>query len=127
MSGFDVWLPKEHGAYGQVAFPLVTELGAAGPPTAALLRPAGVIPGFLAHEPAAIVLGQRGTRIKRELGPSARKWLFSWLVIAIATGLAAVVRLDPFARWSLAVPGIPAVLLIAAMITGRDKSWYGEG
>ncbi len=126
MSEFDVWLPKEHGAYGQLAFPLLTAFSVAGLSTAGLFLSAAVIAGFLAHEPAAIVLGQRGGRASRELGASARKWLFLWLAIAIATGLAASVRLDPAVRWSLAVPGIPAVLLIAAMITGREKSWYGE-
>jgi hypothetical protein len=120
------WLPKEHGAYGQVALPLVTAFGVAGPSTAGVLLYVAVVAGFLAHEPAAILLGQRGARVRRELDASARRWLFTWLAIAVTTGLAAVIRLEPAVRWSVAVPAIPGVLLIMAMVTGREKSWYGE-
>jgi hypothetical protein len=121
-----VWLPKEHGAYGQVAFPLVAAFGVAGMSTAGALLSVAVIAGFLAHEPAAIVLGQRGARVKRELDTSARTWLAFCLAIGTAAGLAAAFRLDPVARWSLAVPAIPASLLIIAMVNGREKSWFGE-
>ena len=86
MSGSEVWLPKEHGAYGQVAFPLATAFGVAGVSTDGLLLSATVIAGFLAHEPAAIVLGLRGSRAKRELGASA----IVWLCCCLATGIAAV-------------------------------------
>jgi len=120
------WLPKEHGAYGQVTFPLVAAFGVAGMSTAGVLMSVAVIAGFLAHEPAAIVLGQRGSRAKRDLDSSARVWLTCCAVIGIVAGLAAVARLDHVARWSLAVPIVPAVLLIVAMTNGREKSWYGE-
>ena len=126
MNEAHVWLPKEHGAYGQVAFPLVTAFGVAGVSTGGLLVSIAVIAGFLAHEPAAIVLGLRGARARRELGASALQWLGGSLVIGIAAGLAGIVDLDPAARRALAIPAIPAVLLILAMIRGREKSWYGE-
>ena len=126
MNDAHVWLPKEHGAYGQVAFPLVTAFGVAGASTGGLLVSVAVIAGFLAHEPAAIVLGLRGPRAKRELGASAIRWLSGSLVIGIAAALAGIVDLDPAARRALAIPAIPAALLILAMIRGREKSWYGE-
>jgi hypothetical protein len=126
MSGFDVWLPKEHGAYGQVAFPLATAFGVAGVSTAGLLLSIAVVAGFLAHEPAAIVLGLRGSRAKRALGASAMPWLCCCLATGIAAGIAAVIGLDPVARRTLAIPAIPALLLILAMVQGREKSWYGE-
>lgn len=34
--------------------------------------------------------------------------------------------IDPAARWSLLVPAVPAVFLVAFMVSGREKSWYGE-
>jgi len=120
------YLPKEHGAYGQVAFPLATAFGVSGVSTGGLLVSVAVIAGFLAHEPAAIVLGLRGSRAKRELGASATQWLSGCLAIAVAAGIAAVLDLDPAARRSLAIPAIPTVLLILAMIQGHEKSWYGE-
>jgi hypothetical protein len=126
MSGSEVWLPKEHGAYGQVAFPLATAFGVAGVSTGGLLLSVAVIAGFLAHEPAAIVLGLRGSRARRELGASAIRWLCCCLATGIAAGVAAVIGLDPVARLSLAIPVIPALLLILAMVQGHEKSWYGE-
>ena len=120
------YLPKEHGAYGQVAFPLATAFGVSGVSTGGLLVSVAVIAGFLAHEPAAIVLGLRGSRAKRELGASATQWLSGCLAIAVAAGIAAVLDLDPAARRSLAIPAIPTALLILAMIQGHEKSWYGE-
>jgi hypothetical protein len=121
-----VFLPKEHGAYGQVALPLVTALGVAGASGAGLLLSAAVIAGFLAHEPAAIVLGLRGARARRELGAKARWWLGCCIAIVVAAGVAALVLLDPAARWSLTVPAIPLLLLVVAMLNGREKTWYGE-
>ena len=120
------YLPKEHGAYGQVAFPLLTAFAVAGISTDGLLLATAVVAGFLAHEPASIVLGLRGSRAKRELGASATHWLSGCLAIAVAAGIAAVVGLDPAARRSLAIPAIPTVLLILAMVQGHEKSWYGE-
>jgi hypothetical protein len=121
-----MWLPKEHGAYGQLGFPLATAFGVAGVSTAGLLLSITVIAAFVAHEPAAVGLGLRGSRAQRERGASAWRWLACSLVVAIAAGAAALILLDPVARRSLAIPAIPAVLLIVAMIQGREKSWYGE-
>lgn len=121
-----MWLPKEHGAYGQVTLPLVAAFGVAGISTAGVLMSVAVVAGFLAHEPAAIALGQRGARVKRQLDASAKAWLGWCLTIGIAAGLGAFTRLDHVARWSLAVPMIPAALLIVAMVNGREKSWFGE-
>lgn len=121
-----MWLPKEHGAYGQVGFPLATAFAVAGVSTAGLLLSTSVIATFLAHEPAAVVLGLRGSRAQRERSASAWRWLACCLVIGIAAGVAAVILLDPVARRSLAIPTIPAALLIVTMVIGREKSWYGE-
>jgi hypothetical protein len=118
--------PKEHGAYGQLAFPVVTALSIAGTSIAGLFLSAAVVAGFLAHEPAAIVLGLRGPRAKRELGPHARLWLSGCLALVLGTGIAAAIAIDREARWSLAVPLIPAAVLLAAMIRGREKSGAGE-
>ena len=126
MSGLGTWLPKEHGAYGQIAFPLATAFAVAGISTSGLLLAGAVIAGFLAHEPAAIVLGLRGSRAQRELGATARWWLGCCLAAVIVTGLAAAVVLDPITRRWLAVPAVPLFLFVGAMLNGREKSWYGE-
>jgi hypothetical protein len=118
--------PREHGAYGQVAFPLVTALVVAGPSIAAVLLVVAIVAGFLAHEPAAIVLGQRGSRASQGLRVSARRWLSVTLATGSATSVAALTIMDSTTRWSLAVPALPALLLAVAMVNGREKSWYGE-
>jgi hypothetical protein len=119
-------LPKEHGAYGQVVFPLVSVFSVAGVSPAGLAVSAAVVAGFLAHEPALIVLGLRGARAKREQLSSAARWLGVCLVVGAAAALTALVVIDTAARWSLLVPVVPAGCLLGAMISGREKSWYGE-
>jgi hypothetical protein len=119
-------LPQEHGAYGQITFPLVTAFAVAGFSTAGLLFAAAVGAGFLAHEPAAVLLGLRGGRSRRELRGPAFRWLVLCLVITAAAGAAAVLTVDPAGRWSIAVPLAPALLLAFMTARGRDKSSSGE-
>ena len=64
-------LPKEHGAYAEIGFPLLTVLLLGVPSSAALLLSIAVVCVFLLHEPALVLLGHRGARIKREAGGSA--------------------------------------------------------
>jgi hypothetical protein len=119
-------LPKEHGAYGQIAFPLTTAFLVAGISTAGLLFAAAVVAGFLAHEPAAVLLGLRGGRARREMHASAVKWLASCLIVGTVTGASAVLTIAPGVRWSIAVPVVPALVLAIATSRGQDKSLWGE-
>ena len=121
-----LFLPREHGAYGQLVFPLVTAFGVAGMSAGGLLLAAAVIAAFLAHEPAAVRFGQRGVRAAREYSAGAARWLGASLAVALGAGIGAALVLDPSIRWSLAVPLLPALVLIGAMVQGREKSWYGE-
>jgi hypothetical protein len=118
--------PKEHGAYGQVSFPLITAFIVAGLSVGGALIAGAVLAGFLAHEPAAVVLGLRGARARRDHGPSAARWLLWCLGVGALAGLGAMWVTDPAARWSIAVPVVPAVVLTGAMLRNREKSWYGE-
>jgi hypothetical protein len=119
-------LPKEHGAYGQVTFPIVTAFVVAGPSMAGLLVATTVIAGFLAHEPAAVLLGVRGPRAWRERRSDAVRWLCVCLVVGAAAGSGALLAMSSDARWSIAVPLAPAALLGATLVGGREKAWYGE-
>lgn len=51
--------PKEHGAYGQITFPLIAAFAVAGASLSGVLVATAVIAGFLAHEPGLVILGQR--------------------------------------------------------------------
>jgi hypothetical protein len=119
-------LPREHGAYGQIAFPLIAAFAVAGASGAGLLFAGAVVAGFLAHEPALVMLGQRGPRAKRELWHSARRRLGWCVLLGAAAGLGALLTIEPSVRWSIAVPLLPAVLLAVAAARGEEKSWYGE-
>jgi hypothetical protein len=119
-------LPKEHGAYGQITFPLIAAFGVAGLSAGGLLIAAAVTAGFMAHEPASVLLGQRGPRARRELGRRASWWLGGCAFAAGAAGLGALVTLPGAIGWTLAVPLVPALLLAVATFRGEEKSWYGE-
>lgn len=119
-------LPKEHGAYGQITFPLLTAFAVAGVSPGGLLIAAPVIAGFLAHEPAAILLGLRGPRAHRELRQRALRWLGWCLAIGGSAGAAALLTIDAAARWSIVVPVAPALWLSVATARGKAKSWHGE-
>lgn len=121
-----VMFPREHGAYAQLLFPMVTALIAAGATRAGLAIALALVAGFLSHEPALILLGHRGTRAKRDRTQAAVAWLaVTGVVMVVSAGIAAA-SLDPPLRWSLGVPLAPAVILVGAMIAGRERSWYGE-
>ena len=119
-------LPKEHGAYGQLLLPMVTALIVAGPSVAGVSLAVSAVAGFLAHEPASVLLGVRGPRARRELRRAASWLLASFVVIAVISGTIAILAIQRTALWSIAVPIVPAVLLGAATVRGREKSWYGE-
>lgn len=119
-------LPREHGAYGQALLPLLTAFAAAGSSTGGLCVAATVLAGLLAHEPAAILLGTRGPRARREQGDAAVRWLSTCVALGALSASAALWLLPPPARWSMLVPAVPALVLLGAMLRHHEKSWYSE-
>src|SRR3990170_3079883 len=79
-------LPREHGAYAGIAFPLITALSLGAPTAVQLLWIAGCVAVFLAHEPLLIILGERGRRSHTALGARARKTAYGLAAFALATG-----------------------------------------
>jgi hypothetical protein len=118
--------PREHGAYGQLALPILTALGAAGVTVAALLLVACAVAAFVAHEPASVLLGLRGPRMRRELRTVARRRLAGSAGIAAASGAITVLSMEAGTSWSLAVPALPALVFGILTMRGREKSWPGE-
>lgn len=119
-------LPHEHGAWGQLAMPLVTALAIATPTAAALALVAAVVLAFLAHEPALVLLGQRGRRVKDEEGPRARRWLAVTGGLAALAGAAGVALAPPLARLSLAVPAVLAAAVAVLVVRRLEKTVAGE-
>ena len=119
-------IPREHGAYGQLVFPLATALAIGRPTVGAVALAAAGVAAFLGHESLLVVLGQRGARAGREQCAEALRTL-AWLgTIAVATSVAALILLNPLARWALALPAVIALQLAIAVFSGRERTYTGE-
>jgi YwiC-like protein len=118
--------PREHGAYGQLGFPLLTALCAAFPRPAGLLFAASAVTLFLAHEPALVAFGKRGQRVREEEGGRALRIFFALLAAGGALGVAALWLAPGTARLGAAIAGALAALLLAAVAFGIEKTLPGE-
>jgi hypothetical protein len=119
-------LPKEHGAYAELAFPLVTGLALTTPSLPALSLGLAAVFLFLANEPLAILLGARGKRLKEQLGERAR--MRGSFLLGGATGLGLLgvwtggAEIWPEALFPLAAGS----LLIPLVLSGKQKTLFGE-
>ncbi len=119
-------LPREHGAYAGIAFPLITALLLGGPTAVQLLWIVGCVAVFLAHEPLLIILGERGRRSHTALGARARRTAYSFAALAIATGGLGWWVAPPAARVALILPLALGALLLRLILTHRERSLSGE-
>src|SRR6187397_412589 len=119
-------LPKEHGAYGQLAFPLLTSLIVVGPAYASLWLATAMIGLFLAHEPVLVLLGHRGPRARAAGAQRAWWWLKGTLIVAVAGAILALDATPPNLRWTFLVPALPAAWVAYAAVNGREKTSLGE-
>jgi hypothetical protein len=121
------WLfPREHGAYGQLAFPLVAVLGSGTPGPAAWALVIAFVAGFIAHEPLLVLLGQRGPRARREQEDAAIRtlvWMSGMAVIDLAF---AVYRLAPALRWTVLVPIAFAIATVPLIVQKKQRTATGE-
>lgn len=119
-------LPREYGAYAELAFPMMTALIAGGVTSAGACFILAVIAWFLVREPLAVLNGVRGARLEASLGAPAQRaaWLLGGLgAIGAAAGM---LLAPPDARlWAL-VPGACAVVLAPALLRGRPKTLGAE-
>ena len=119
-------LPQEHGAYGQIGFPLATSFAVAGLTMPAVLTGLSAVAGFLAHEPVLVLLGRRGARARRKQGRRAGVWLAVTATTGGVAGLTALWLVPAGIRWSFAAPLLAAALLGVAIASNREKSAIGE-
>lgn len=121
------WLiPREHGAYGQLAFPMAAALIAGGSTTAVWLLIVTFVAAFFAHEPLLVLLGQRGARASRELRPDAVRSLALSGGIAIAGAVAGWFLMGPAHRWTMVVPAAFALATVPLIIQKTQKTLTGE-
>jgi len=122
MSTTNAVLPREYGAYAELAFPLLTALLAGGVTGAGLGFAAAVVAGFLVREPLAVLNGVRGARLEASLGGTARRAaVVLGALLALGAG-AGLLLAPPMARRAALVPGVVALLLTPALLRGRPKT-----
>ena len=119
-------LPHEHGAYGQVALPLVCALSLGRPGTAAALLATGAFAGFLSYEPILVATGNRGRRAREEDGPRARRMAAGLLAAAVALAGAGFVLASPAARLASAVPPLLAIAIALLVRLELERTIAGE-
>ena len=119
-------IPREHGAYGQLAFPTVTALAAGRLTAPALAVAISALSAFLAHEGLLVLLGQRGPRAAREERRRARDSLLLFGGCAAIFGVAAIASMEPPARATLVVPAALAAVLAAMVAAHRERTTAGE-
>jgi hypothetical protein len=117
--------PREHGAYFQLALPLVTASVVRTPTVATFALGVGAMLAFLANEPLLVALGHRGARRKTIDGARAR-WrlaiLASAAVVLGATGLA----MCPPTLIAAAIIGVPTLVLLGFAWVRAEHTLAGE-
>lgn len=117
--------PREHGAYVQLAAPLITAEVVREPSLAMLALGAGAVLGFLAHEPLLVALGNRGPRLLASDGARARTRLALLTCAAVALG-AAGLGLAPHAALAAGIAVVPAALVLLLAWRRAEHTPLGE-
>jgi len=119
-------LPREYGAYAELAFPLLTAFLAGGATAAGACFALAVVSWFLVREPLAVLNGVRGTRIEASLGVPARRAAVALGGLGGVGAVLAMLLAPPLARLTALVPGGCAALLAPALLRGRPKTLGAE-
>lgn len=119
-------LPREHGAYAELGFPLLSGLLLGSPGAAAALFAAAAILLFLANEPLVVLLGVRGRRAQQELATPARRSLVLLGGLGLAAGVAALWLAPSGARGLALVPAALAMGLVPVVLSRNLKTLPGE-
>lgn len=119
-------IPREHGAYAELGFPLLSGLVLGSPGAASWLFVAAAVLLFVANEPLVVLLGARGRRLKEELAGPARLQLAILGALGAAAGFAAMALAPPAARWLALVPAGFAAGLAPVVLSKNLKTLPGE-
>lgn len=126
MSGKRSLLPREHGAYGQLAFPAASALLLGRPSLSSLLLVVSAVAAFLGHEPLVVLLGRRGPRARREDGARAARALALAAGTAIVSAAVALALASPEARLSIVPTAILGIVATGLVLTAHEKTLGGE-
>lgn len=119
-------LPREHGIYAEVAFPILTALWIGRPSLAGACFAIAVIAAFLIHEPVLVLLGRRGAWVRASLGGRAKRYVEILGCLAVVCGLVGVWQVGTTVRIAFLVL-MPLALPLAFMTASKqEKSLPGE-
>lgn len=124
-AGLSLW-PKEHGAYAEVTFPLLTGLLVAGFSVVGALFSAAVVAAFLVHEPLLVLLGVRGTRPREVLRVRAIARTCVLGTVIVLAGAASLFWGEPRFRYGTLAPAALGAVFIPFVIARREKTALGE-
>lgn len=119
-------VPREHGAYAELLFPIATVLLGGSPTTTTWLFAIAAIAAFLANEPLLVLFGQRGTRMQREDSDRAKRALLVFALVAIGTGVAGLLITTRPVQYSVIGPLLLGVVLVMLAIQGLERTMFGE-
>lgn len=119
-------VPREHGAYAELGFPLLSGLVLGSPGAASWLFVAAAMFLFIANEPLVVLLGVRGKRLQQELAAPARRLLALLGALGAISGFAALALASPATRWIALVPAVIAVGLVPVVLSKNLKTLSGE-
>lgn len=115
-------MPREHGAYAQLAAPIVSALLLRMPALAAGLFTVAAVCAFLANEPLLVALGHRGPRLRESDGARARRRLIVLGAVAAVCGGIGLARVGSTTLELAALAMAPvAVLLVLAWRRGQHS------
>lgn len=119
-------VPREHGAYAELLFPMVTVFLGGTPTTPTWLLAIAAIACFVANEPLLVLFGQRGTRMKREESGQAKRALLIFALVAAGTGLAGLALAPRPVQLAVLLPVVLGSGLILMAMQGLERSMFGE-
>ncbi|UCG86700.1 MAG: YwiC-like family protein [Gemmatimonadota bacterium] len=126
MACHQLLLPREHGAYAEIVFPVLTGIALGAPAVASICFGVSAIAFFLMHEPVAVLRGMRGTRAKEMWVDRARQRT-AWLAVtAVFAGSTAMMTSSAEGRVAAAVPLACGAVLLPGFLSARLKSLVSE-
>jgi hypothetical protein len=119
-------IPREHGAYAELLFPMTAVFLGGSPTTSSLLLAIATIACFIMNEPLLVLFGQRGARMQREQGGRARRALVLSMLVAIGAGISGLWLAPQHAQYAVVLPLLLGVGVMMMAIEGLERSGMGE-
>lgn len=118
--------PREHGAYAQLALPLLAALLVRTPTLPAGLFAIAAVGAFLANEPILVLLGHRGARHVTSDGPRSRRRLWGLAATTLVAGTAGIALANNPTLVVTSLAAIPAFALVGIATRGGQHTLVAE-